>query len=89
MLTGLRLDNIALIERLELAFDHGFSVLTGETGAGKSLLLDALDALLGGMQGTSAGRLVRTGCDRAVIEATFTPDDAARRWLQELSLIHI
>jgi DNA repair protein RecN (Recombination protein N) len=68
---------------LELAFEHGFSVLTGETGAGKSLLLDALDALLGGMQGTTAGRLVRTGCDRAVIEATFTPDPAARRWLQE------
>ena len=86
MLTGLRLDNIALIERLELAFEDGFSVLTGETGAGKSLLLDALDALLGGMQGTSAGRLVRTGCDRAVIEATFTPDDAARRWLQEHQL---
>ncbi len=61
-------------------------MLTGETGAGKSLLLDALDALLGGMQGTSAGRLVRTGCDRAVIEATFTPDDAARRWLLEHQL---
>ena len=86
MLTGLRLDNIALIERLELAFEQGFSVLTGETGAGKSLLLDALDALLGGMQGTTAGRLVRTGCDRAVIEATFTPDPAARRWLQEHQL---
>lgn len=86
MLNGLRLDNIALIERLELAFEHGFSVLTGETGAGKSLLLDALDALLGGMQGTSAGRLVRTGCDRAVIEATFTPDHAVRRWLQEHQL---
>ena len=86
MLTGLRLDNIALIERLELAFEHGFSVLTGETGAGKSLLLDALDALLGGMQGTSAGRLVRTGCDRAVIEATFTPDESARRWLEEHQL---
>jgi DNA repair protein RecN (Recombination protein N) len=86
VLTGLRLDNIALIERLELAFEQGFSVLTGETGAGKSLLLDALDALLGGMQGTTAGRLVRTGCDRAVIEATFTPDPAARRWLQEHQL---
>ena len=61
-------------------------MLTGETGAGKSLLLDALDALLGGMQGTTAGRLVRTGCDRAVIEATFTPDPAARRWLQEHQL---
>ncbi|MFO0119572.1 MAG: AAA family ATPase, partial [Cyanobium sp.] len=47
MLTGLRLENIALIDRLELAFAEGFTVLTGETGAGKSILLDALDALLG------------------------------------------
>jgi DNA repair protein RecN (Recombination protein N) len=51
VLTGLRLDNIALIERLELAFEQGFTVLTGETGAGKSLLLDALDALLVGKDG--------------------------------------
>jgi DNA repair protein RecN (Recombination protein N) len=51
VLTGLRLENIALIERLELAFGRGFTVLTGETGAGKSILLDALDALLGGFQG--------------------------------------
>ncbi len=86
LLTGLRLDNIALIDSLELAFESGFSVLTGETGAGKSLLLDALDALLGGMQGTSAGRLVRAGCDRAVIEATFTLDDAVGCWLQEQQL---
>ena len=43
MLTALRLENIALIETLELSFAGGFSVLTGETGAGKSILLDALD----------------------------------------------
>ena len=86
MLTGLRLENIALIDSLELAFEKGFSVLTGETGAGKSLLLDALDALLGGMQGMAAGRLVRTGCDRSLIEATFEPDDSVRRWLQEHEL---
>ena len=48
MLTGLRLQNIALIEELQLEFGQGFTVLTGETGAGKSILLDALDALLGG-----------------------------------------
>ena len=54
MLTGLRLENIALIERLELVFSTGFTVLTGETGAGKSILLDALDALLGGAQGSQA-----------------------------------
>ena len=48
VLTGLRLENIAPIDSLELAFDRGFSVLTGETGAGKSILLDALDAALPG-----------------------------------------
>ena len=51
MLTGLLLQNIALIESLELEFSSGFTVLTGETGAGKSILLDALDAVLGGAQG--------------------------------------
>ena len=54
MLTGLLLQNIALIESLELEFSSGFTVLTGETGAGKSILLDALDAVLGGAQGSSA-----------------------------------
>lgn len=73
MLTGLRLENIALIDSLDLAFDQGFSVLTGETGAGKSILLDALDAVLGGLQTGAGARLLRAGCDRAVIEATFAP----------------
>ena len=51
MLTGLQLQNIVLIDQLELEFASGFTVLTGETGAGKSILLDALDAVLGGAQG--------------------------------------
>ena len=71
MLTGLRLENIALIERLELAFADGFTVLTGETGAGKSILLDALDALLGGAQGSAGARLLRHGAARGRIEASF------------------
>ena len=56
MLTGLRLHQIALIDALELHFEQGFTVLTGETGAGKSILLDALDALLGGAQGSQGLR---------------------------------
>ena len=82
MLTGLRLENIALIEALELGFASGFTVLTGETGAGKSILLDALDALLGG----SGPRLLRQGCDRGVIEASFSLTPPLASWLvsQEL-----
>ena len=82
MLTGLRLQNIALIDSLDLAFDQGFSVLTGETGAGKSILLDALDAVLGGLQASAAARLLRTGCDRALIEASFQVGESVQRWLE-------
>ncbi len=81
VLTGLRLENIALIERLELAFDPGFTVLTGETGAGKSILLDALDALLGGAQGSQGARLLRCGCRRGRIEASFTLTPPLHDWL--------
>ena len=86
MLTGLHLENIALIERLELAFEPGFTVLTGETGAGKSILLDALDALLGGAQGSQGARLLRRGAARGRIEAAFTLTPPLAEWLaaQEL-----
>lgn len=86
MLTGLSLENIALIERLDLAFAAGFTVLTGETGAGKSILLDALDALLGGAQGGQGARLLRRGCSRGRIEASFRLTLPVRAWLQEQEL---
>jgi DNA repair protein RecN (Recombination protein N) len=88
VLTGLRLENIALIERLDLDFEPGFTVLTGETGAGKSILLDALDALLGGAQGSQGARLLRRGTDRGRIEASFTLTPPLRDWLavQELEV---
>ena len=86
MLTGLRLENIALIERLELTFGRGFTVLTGETGAGKSILLDALDALLGGVQGSAAARLLRRGSERSLIEASFTLTPPLSAWLAEQEL---
>ena len=57
--------------------------MTGETGAGKSILLDALDAVLGGAQGANGLRLLRSGCDRAQIEASFNPSDQVRQWLLE------
>ncbi len=82
MLTGLRLENIALIERLELEFGAGFTVLTGETGAGKSILLDALDALLGGAPAAQASRLLRRGAERGRIEASFSLTPPLRDWLE-------
>ena len=71
MLTSLRIQNLALVEDLSLEFEGGFTVLTGETGAGKSLLVDAL-SLLVGARGDS--ELVRSGTDRAVVEAVVEGD---------------
>ena len=87
MLTGLRLENIALIEALQLSFSGGFTVLTGETGAGKSILLDALDALLGGAAGSGSGpRLLRQGAERGVIEASFSLSPPLQAWLEQQQL---
>jgi len=82
VLTGLRLENIALIEQLQLEFSGGFTVLTGETGAGKSILLDALDALLGG----TGPRLLRQGAERGAIEASFSLTPPLRVWLEHQQL---
>ena len=73
MLTALNISNIVLIEKLNLEFGAGLNILTGETGAGKSILLDALSLALGAR--SDAG-LVRSGCDMAGVSAEFdsTPD---------------
>ena len=68
MLTALAIRNIVLIEALDLAFERGLGVLTGETGAGKSILLDALGLVLGNRAETA---LVRAGEDQASVTATF------------------
>ena len=68
MLTALSIRNVLLIERLDLAFQSGLSVLTGETGAGKSILLDALGLALGSRAETG---LVRQNSDSALVAASF------------------
>src|SRR4051794_6676763 len=68
MLVNLSIRNLAVIESVQLAFRHGFQVLTGETGAGKSIVIDALSLLAGG-RGSS--EWVRFGTDKAEIEALF------------------
>jgi DNA repair protein RecN (Recombination protein N) len=71
MLAELRIRDFAIIERLELRLDAGFVVFTGETGAGKSIIVDAVQLLLGGRADST---MVRTGCDAAVVEGTFRLD---------------
>ena len=85
MLQRLSVENIALIQRLDLEFDSGLTILTGETGAGKSVIIDALALALGAR--AEAG-LIRTGADRAVVVAAFQPppDHASHRWLREQEL---
>lgn len=80
MLLSLRIQNFALIDKLELEFGAGLNVLTGETGAGKSIILDAIDVGLGGKV---ANRLIRTGAERALVEATFRADAGLIAWLSE------
>jgi len=69
MLRTLRVSDLAIIDEIELVFEPGFNVLTGETGAGKSILLHALDVTLGGRPDAD---LVRSGADEAIVEALFT-----------------
>ena len=73
MLSELRIVNFALIEQLSLQFQSGFTVLTGETGAGKSLLIDAIALLVGGRASTDQ---IRSGEDEAQLEASFHLSDS-------------
>ncbi len=68
MLKHLNIENIAVIEKCNIDFSFGFNVLSGETGAGKSIVIDAINAVTG--QRTSK-ELVRTGCDKATVSAVF------------------
>lgn len=83
MLVALRIENFALIDALELTLQPGLNVLTGETGAGKSIILDAIDAVLGGRV---TQRMVRAGEKRAIVEATFALTPAVHDWLQTQGL---
>lgn len=85
MLTDLSIRDIVLIDKLRLGFGTGLSVLTGETGAGKSILLDSLGLALGRR---SEAKLVRPGADKAVITASFAlpPDHSVHALLAENDL---
>ena len=68
MIQSLSIRNIALIEHLTIEFHQGIQVLTGETGAGKSIVVDAVNLILGGR---SDRTMIRSGCDKASVEAVF------------------
>ena len=74
MLTDLIIKNFAIIENLHVSFSGGFNVLTGETGAGKSVILDAVGLLLGGR---ARGDVIRSGTEEASVEAIFVVDDSS------------
>ena len=100
MLTDLVISNYTIVDKLEIDISRGLTVITGETGAGKSIALDALGLCLGDRADASA---VRPNCEKAEIIATFSVEEIpeAKRWLEDrdlssdtdcmlrLSLIHI
>lgn len=69
MLSYLHIENIAVIEKSSMELENGFTLLTGETGAGKSIVIDSINAVLG--ERTSR-ELIRTGCEKATVSAVFT-----------------
>ncbi|HSD84699.1 MAG TPA: AAA family ATPase, partial [Anaerolineae bacterium] len=85
MLTELTITDFAIIDHLRLPLAPGFNVLTGETGAGKSIIIDAVGLLLGGKADSD---VVRTGCDRAQVEGVFAlpPSPELRDLLSENDL---
>jgi predicted ATP-binding protein involved in virulence len=81
MLTELVVDNFAIIEHLELKFGPGLITFTGETGAGKSIIIDAVQALMGERADTT---FVRSGSERAIVEGVFQFPPATRQPLIEI-----
>ena len=74
MLSSLQIENVAVIQKADVHFEKGLNVLTGETGAGKSILIDSINAILGSR---TSRELVRTGASKAVIRAAFDHVPAA------------
>lgn len=81
MLTELRIENFAIIDHLEIYFKRGLITFTGETGAGKSIIMDALELLLGGR---AENTHIRTNTERATLEATFWISDTVRQPIHEI-----
>lgn len=84
MLLELEIRDFALVEHVRVPFTWGLNVLTGETGAGKSIIMDALNAVLGGKVNAT---VIRPQCERATIEATFKCTSELSAWLKQNELV--
>ena len=82
MLKTLKISNFAIIDNLEISFEKGFSIITGETGAGKSIMMGALSLILGGKADLKA---IRHTDRKSVIEATFGIEEYGLKPLFEAS----
>jgi len=80
MLIKLKVENIALIEIIEINFEKGLNIITGDSGSGKSLILDSLNVLFGGTN-IPLKHLIRPGKDFCVIEALFSSSFQINNWL--------
>jgi DNA repair protein RecN (Recombination protein N) len=84
MLKSIQIRDFALIEKTQVEWTRGLNVLTGETGAGKSILMDALNAVLGGKVPSS---IIRPGADKASLEAVFIASSQVNAWLKKEELL--
>ena len=80
MLVQLKIENVALIEIIEINFEKGLNIITGDSGSGKSLILDSLNALFGGTN-IPLKHLIRPEKDFCVIEAIFSSSSQINNWL--------
>lgn len=84
MLSSLKIENVAVIEKAEIAFDKGLNILTGETGAGKSIVIDSINAILGDRVSRD---IIRNGAERAVVTAVFVDvENSVKNKLYEMGI---
>ena len=83
MLCSLNIRDFVIVDKLDLEFSDGFTALTGETGAGKSILIDALQLLFGAR---SDPEVIRSGAQKSDLTASFTINDKIKTWLEEREL---
>lgn len=83
MLKTLKIKNFAIIDDMDVAFDNGFSVIIGETGTGKSIIIEAINLILGARATNS---MIRSGCEKSFLQAEFEIDDVVKVYLDSIDI---